>query len=73
VTEEDAWSFLPPLETWEYIGLVLKWLQANIPYEIYLENNSSCIVYKGLIEEIAESPDDLPRAICEFAVRKGKR
>lgn len=55
--EEEAWSNLPPLDTWEGVGLVLKWLAEN-----------GCYSFPGILDMDLDNIDDWPKAICEYAL-----
>ncbi len=60
-SEEDAWSFAPPLDTWEGVGLVLKWLAEH-----------GCYSFPGILDMELANTDDWPKAICGFALEATK-
>lgn len=57
-SEEDAWSFVPPLDTWEGVGLVLKWLVDHRP-----DFPDRCLDFWR---------DDFPKVLCEMVLEVSK-
>jgi hypothetical protein len=54
LTEEDAWSFVPQLDTWENIGLVTRWL---------MQEHAQSIAHL-----LCSTGDEFPRALCQYAL-----
>lgn len=85
ITTDDLWKYdLPPLDTWEGVGLVLKWLgEHNYYFEIFYEgcyrdepyvirdSTDEGLCGKG-IERTSKTVDDFPKAICEFLLEVTK-
>ena len=79
-SEEDAWSFVPPLDTWEGVGLVLKWLdQCGVCFQIINYGDASePWIIKGDTGAFSTSvlhsakTDDFPKAICQFTLEVSK-
>jgi hypothetical protein len=81
-SEEDAWSFAPPLDTWDGVGLVLKWLGEHDHYfEIYYQSledepwrirDDTDEFHMDCLEKSSKTVDDFPKAICEFLLEVSK-
>ena len=70
--EDDAWACAPPLDTWEGVGLVLKWLSKEVDFKIdvsgdeepwHISRDTGSFFTSILM---TATTDDLPTAICKF-------
>lgn len=59
-SEQEAWLYTPPLDSWEGVGLVIKWLMQD-------PSNAQTISHL-----LCARTENFPKALCEFVLEVSK-